>query len=88
VGSNPQQQYFYLQTQYQRLVNRRGKKKTAVAHSIIVIAYRILKKGLLIKNWAAITWTNSILQTLKRYYVKRLETLGFKVAIEPINQAA
>jgi transposase len=74
----------YLASQYHRLVGRRGKKRAliAVGHSILVIVYYLLKEGTHYADWGADFFDRLEPQRLTRYYVRRLEQLGHKVALE------
>jgi transposase len=80
----------YLSAQYQRLVRRRGKKKAvvAVAHSILVIAYHVLRNQSSYHELGADYFDKLNVTHLKRYHLRRLHNLGFKVTIEPLKQAA
>ena len=80
----------YLSSQYRRLVTRRGKKKAivAVAHSLLVIVYHILKNGVPYQELGADYLDKLNLSQVQRHHIKRLESLGFKVTIEPITKAA
>lgn len=80
----------YLSAQFQRLVSRRGKKKAAVAvaHSILVIIYHILKKDVPYRDLGAGYLDKLNVVQIQRHHVKRLEKLGFKVTIEPLKEVA
>lgn len=80
----------YLFSQYSRLVARRGKKKAAiaVAHSLLVIAYHVLKNQTPYRDLGVDFLDKLNLQRLQRYHVRRLENLGLKVTIEPLQEAA
>lgn len=75
---------------YHRLVPRRGKQKAvvAVAHSILVIIYHMLKDNVpyreLGPNYLALLHRTHV----ERHHVKRLESLGYKVHLESIEEAA
>ena len=75
----------YLGAQYRRLASRRGKKRAAiaVAHSIIVIAYHMLKRGTVYQDLGADYFETRNQEQTERRLVKRLEALGYKVALEP-----
>jgi hypothetical protein len=79
-----------LGAQYHRLVPRRGKKKAvvALAHSILVIAYHILKHKLAYYELGTDYFDRLNLTYIKRHHVKRLEGLGYKVILEPMEAAA
>lgn len=76
----------YLSSQYHRIAARRGSKRAiiAVAHSILTIAYYILKRRQPYKELG-----NDYLEVRKKEIitkqaVKRLEKLGYKVDIQEI----
>lgn len=75
----------YLGAQYRRLASRRGKKRAAiaVAHSIIVIAYHMLKRGTVYQDLGADYFETRNQEQTERRLIKRLEALGYKVALEP-----
>lgn len=79
----------YLSAQYRRLASRRGKKRAAiaVAHSILVIAYHLLKNGTVYTDLGADYFERRNEQQVQKQLVKRLEKLGYKVSIEPIAAA-
>ena len=79
----------YLSAQYRRLASRRGKKRAAiaVAHSILVIAYHLLKNGTVYTDLGADYFERRNEQQVQKHLVKRLEKLGYKVSIEPIAAA-
>jgi transposase len=74
----------YLGAQYRRLAARRGAKRAAVAvgHTILVIAYHLLKTGLPYEELGANYYDERNREALQRQLVKRLEKLGCKVTIE------
>jgi transposase len=74
----------YLAAQYRRLVGRRGKKRAlvAVAHSILVIVYHLLKDGTYYQDLGGDFFDRLEPQRLTRYYVKRLESLGHHVTLD------
>lgn len=76
----------YLAAQFRRLSARRGKKRAAVAvaHSILVIAYHMLRDGTAYRELGGDYFDRRQPEPLQRRLVKRLEGLGFKVALEPI----
>ncbi len=80
----------YLQAQYRRLVGRRGGKKGAVAvgHSILEIAYHIIKGGTVYEDLGVHYFDERDRQAVERRAVNRLEGLGFKVTLEPVALAA
>lgn len=75
----------YLAAHYRRLVGRRGKKRAlvAVGHSILVIVYHMLKRSERYQDLGADFLDKLDPQRLTRYHVKRLESLGHRVTLEP-----
>ena len=79
----------YLAAQCTRLASRRGRKKAivAVAHSILVIVYRLLERGEDYCDLGANYFDQRQPQAVTRKLVGRLEQLGFDVSLQP-KQAA
>jgi transposase len=75
----------YLRAQYQRLAARRGKNKAtvAVAHSILVIAYSIIRDGTEYDDLGPTHFDERDREKVIRRSVQRLEALNLKVTIEP-----
>jgi len=80
----------YLSALYYRLVPRRGKKKAivAVAHAILVMIYHILKDQVPYHELGSDYFNKLNATYIQRHHVKRLESLGFKVILEPVSKAA
>jgi transposase len=80
----------YLSALYYRLVPRRGKKKAivAVAHALLVMIYHILKNQVSYRELGSDHFNKLNAAYVQRHHVKRLESLGFKVILEPLSQAA
>jgi transposase len=80
----------YLSALYHRLVVRRGKKKaiTAVAHRLLIIIYHMLKDQTSYRELGADHFQKLNAAYVQRHHVKRLESLGFKVILEPLPKAA
>jgi transposase len=74
----------YLAAQYRRLAGRRGKKKAlvAVAHSILVILYYMLKRHVPYRDLGPEYLEKLDSKHLTRHLVRRLERLGHKVILE------
>jgi transposase len=72
----------YLAAQYRRLVKRRGDKKAivAVAHSILVIAYHLLRGGASYRELGG-DFDHLNADRLTRYHTKRLAALGYAVTL-------
>jgi transposase len=75
----------YLAAQYRRLAKRRGKKRAlvAVGHTLLVMIYHVLKKGTTYAELGADFLDRQEPERLTRQLVKRLESLGHKVTLEP-----
>ncbi|MEW5979771.1 MAG: transposase [Acidobacteriota bacterium] len=73
----------YFQAQYRRLSGRRGKKRAivAVAYSILTDTDHILKEGLPYHELGADYFDRLHHDQIRRYHVKRLQALGYTVAL-------
>ena len=73
----------YLAAKYKRIAGRRGKKRAivAVAHSTITSAFYILRDNVPYRDLGADHFDNLNKPRLTKYYVKRLENLGFNVTL-------
>jgi transposase len=71
----------YLSAQYRRIAAKRGQKRAslAVAHSILVVAYHLLKNKVPYQELGGDYFDRIRTTGLKRYYLKRLEQLGVSV---------
>lgn len=80
----------YLAAQYHRLATRRGKKKAivAVAHTVLVIAYHLLKDKVTYQELGANYFDERQRQAVRSRLVHRLEGLGYTVSLQPITVAA
>jgi transposase len=75
-----------LGAQFRRLAARRGKKRAAVAvgHAILVIAYHLLTEGTVYQDLGAQYFDERARQAVERRLVRRLEALGYTVALETV----
>jgi len=73
----------YFQAQYRRLAGKRGKKRAivAVAHSILTDTYYILKHKRTYKDLGGDYFDRLSHDRIRRYHVKRLQDLGYKVEL-------
>jgi len=80
----------YLAAQFHRLAARRGKKRAAVAvaRSILVIAYNLIRRGTSYVDLGVNYFDQRKADTVQHQLVKRLERLGFNVILESRPQAA
>lgn len=74
----------FLSAQYHRIAARRGANRAAVAlaHTILVIIYHMLKRGTPYQELGATHYDERHKEAMVRRTVKRLEGLGYKVSIE------
>jgi len=79
----------YLQAQFRRLSARRGRKRAlvAVAHSLLGIIYHVLKEGAVYQELGGDYFDRLQGDRLTRHLVKRLESLGHRVTLEPVQKA-
>jgi len=75
----------YLGAQFRRLASRRGTRRAAiaVARSILVIVYHLLRDGTRYRELGADYFDKRNQEQVERRLVKRLEQLGHKVILEP-----
>jgi transposase len=80
----------YLAAQHRRLTARRGSNvaTVAVAHTILVTAYYILKRGTVYQELGAAYFDQRQPEKASRRMVKRLESLGYRVTLERAEPAA
>jgi transposase len=73
----------YLAAQYKRIARKRGNKKAivAVAHSILVIAYHIIKDGTTYQDLGPTYFEERDKEKIIRRYTERIERLGKTVTI-------
>lgn len=79
----------YLSAQFHRLARKRGRQKAvvAVAHSILVILYHMLKDKKPYADLGADYFTKLDQQRLERHHIRRLEQLGYTVTLSPSSVA-
>jgi hypothetical protein len=79
----------YLAAQYRRLVKRCGRKRAlvAVGHSLLVIIYHVLKRGTTYAELGPDFLDRLEPERLTRQLVRRLESMGHKVTLEPAPAA-
>jgi transposase len=78
----------YLSAQYQRIASRRGAKTAAlaVAHSILVIIYHLLREGSTYQDLGSTYFDERDRQAVQTRLVRRLERLGYQVELQPLAQ--
>lgn len=74
----------YLQSKYNSLVGRRGKKRAliAVGHKILIMCYHILKDNVGYKELGMNYIDSRRKDKITRSYIKRLNKLGYNVLLE------
>jgi transposase len=75
----------YLGAQYRRIAARRGARRAALAvgHSLLLIAYHLLKDGGVYQDLGANYFDHRDQQKVEQRLVSRLERLGYSVSLEP-----
>src|SRR5579859_8032654 len=83
------QKHGYLTTQFHRIAARRGKKRAgmAVAHSILVIIYHLLREGVPYEEKGDAFFEERDRQLAEKRLVRQLERLGHQVTLQPLAQA-
>jgi len=84
------QQGTYLAAQYKRLVKRMGKKKAlvAVGHSMLVMVYHVLQNRTRYQELGGDYFDRRNVAKQRKRLIRQLESLGVKVTVEEIQQAA
>lgn len=79
----------YLAAMYHRLARRRGKGRAilAVAHSVLVILYHLLRDHKPYTDLGADYFDKLDAKRLQRQHVRRLEQLGYSVTLTPMPAA-
>jgi transposase len=83
------QKHCYLAEQYRRLAKRRGSKRAAlaVAHSILVIIYHLLKNQTTYREKGETFFEERDRQGMEKRLVRQLSSLGYHVELQPIALA-
>ncbi|HLZ55440.1 MAG TPA: transposase [Ktedonosporobacter sp.] len=82
------QKHCYLAEQYRRLAKRRGAKRAAiaVAHSILVIAYHLLRNRTLYQEKGESFFEEQERQGSEKRLIRQLSRLGYHVELQPLAQ--
>jgi transposase len=80
----------YFRAQFHRLAARRGRKRALVAvqHSLLVAIYHMLRDNVPYTELGEDFFDRRNVTALTRYHVDRLERLGHKVTLVPVENAA
>lgn len=81
VAKKNKESFFYAQ--YQRLVVKRGANRAtvAIAHSMIIAIYHMLKDNVPFKDLGSNYYTKFNTESKARYYMKKLQELGMSVPV-------
>jgi len=79
----------YLAALYHRLARRRGKYKAAlaVAHSVLVSIYHMLRDGRPYADLGADYLDRADVTRIQQHHVRRLQQLGYAVTLTPASVA-
>jgi hypothetical protein len=79
----------YLSAQHKRIAARRGRKRAnvAVAHTILIICYFMIKDGVSYQELGSDYFDKRNKDGVVRRSVKRLESLGYEVVLKQKNAA-
>jgi transposase len=79
----------YLSAQFHRIARRRGEQKAvmAVAHSVLVILYHMLREGRPYTDLGPDYFEQLEASRIERCHVRRLEQLGYTVTLTPAPAA-
>ena len=80
----------YLAAQYKRLVKRMGKKKAlvAVGHSLLVMVYHVLQNRVGSQELGGDYFDRRTVDKQRKRLIRQLESLGVKVTVEEVQEAA
>lgn len=83
-----QRTHSYLGEQYRRLARRRGPNKAAiaVAHSILIIVYHMIRRGTPYIERGADFFDQLNPDGTRRWLVRRLNLLGYQVSLQPLSR--
>ena len=76
----------YFHAQFHRVARRRGRQKAAVAvaHSVLVVIYHVLRTGRPYSELGVDYFDQLNTARIERHHVRRLEQLGYTVTLTPI----
>ena len=80
----------YLVAQYRRFVKRMGQKKAlvAVGHSILVIVYHVLQNRTSYQELGSDYFDRRNVGKQRKRLIRQLASLGVKVTVEVVREAA
>ena len=76
----------YFHAQFQRVARRRGRQKAviAVARSVLIVIYHVLRTGRPYSELGGNYFDQLDATRVERHHVHRLEQLGYTVTLTPI----
>jgi transposase len=76
----------YFHAQFHRVARRRGRQKAvvAVAHSVLVVIYHVLRSGRPYGELGVDYFDHLDAARIERHHVRRLEQLGYTVTLTPV----
>jgi hypothetical protein len=76
----------YFHAQFHRIARRRGRNKAAiaVAHSLLIVIYRVLRTGKPYVELGVDYFNRLDAARIERHHVHRLEQLGYTVTLTPV----
>jgi transposase len=79
----------YFHAQFHRIARRRGRNKAAmaVAHSLLIVVYHVLRTGQPYTELGADYLDQLDATRIERHHVRRLEQLGYAVTLTPFTAA-
>ena len=85
LGDCPYEKQLPGHAQFHRLARRLGKKKAviAVAHSVLVIIYHVLRTKKPYTDLGADYFEKLDMTRIRQHHVQRLEQLGYRVTMTP-----
>jgi transposase len=80
----------YLSAQFGRLVRRMGKKKAlvAVGHTILIIVYQVLSRRVSYRDLGGDYFDRRNVEVQRQRLIRRLESLGLRVSVQELGEAA
>jgi transposase len=80
----------FLSAQFRRLVRRMGKKKAlvAVGHTILIIVYQVLSRRVSYRDLGGDYFDRRNVEVQRQRLIRRLESLGLRVSVEELGEAA
>lgn len=76
----------FFSARYHRIAGRRGSKKAAmaVAHSILIAIYNMLRDGVHFEDLGGSHWDDNHRDAVARRSIQRLQQLGYRVTVEEV----